>query len=92
MMRMFIITFAQVKKDSLNTIGMEFGTRIIHIADKSIKLQIWDTAGQASKFYRWNIANNAEKKILSGVLSQERFRYIQSEEDGQQNGGGATTD
>ncbi|KAI8971204.1 P-loop containing nucleoside triphosphate hydrolase protein [Pilobolus umbonatus] len=25
---------------------MEFGTRIIHIADKSIKLQIWDTAGQ----------------------------------------------
>ncbi len=35
-----------VKKDSVNTIGMEFGTRIIHIADKSIKLQIWDTAGQ----------------------------------------------
>lgn len=25
---------------------MEFGTRIIHIGDKSIKLQIWDTAGQ----------------------------------------------
>ncbi|KAI7879947.1 ras-domain-containing protein [Lichtheimia hyalospora FSU 10163] len=25
---------------------MEFGTRIVHIADKSIKLQIWDTAGQ----------------------------------------------
>ncbi|KAI9248620.1 ras-related protein rab-4B-like protein [Sporodiniella umbellata] len=36
----------QFKKDSVNTIGMEFGTRIIHIADKSIKLQIWDTAGQ----------------------------------------------
>ncbi|CDH53058.1 ras-related protein rab-4b [Lichtheimia corymbifera JMRC:FSU:9682] len=35
-----------VKKDSVNTIGMEFGTRIVHIADKSIKLQIWDTAGQ----------------------------------------------
>lgn len=28
---------------------MEFGTRIIHIADKSIKLQIWDTAGQVNK-------------------------------------------
>jgi GTPase SAR1 family protein len=27
---------------------MEFGTRIIHIADKAIKLQIWDTAGQVS--------------------------------------------
>ncbi|ORE08298.1 ras-related protein rab-4B-like protein [Rhizopus microsporus var. microsporus] len=36
----------QFKKDSVNTIGMEFGTRIIHIGDKSIKLQIWDTAGQ----------------------------------------------
>ncbi|KAI8070563.1 small GTPase superfamily, partial [Gilbertella persicaria] len=36
----------QFKKDSVNTIGMEFGTRIVHIADKSIKLQIWDTAGQ----------------------------------------------
>ncbi|KAI7864002.1 ras family-domain-containing protein [Spinellus fusiger] len=36
----------QFKKDSANTIGMEFGTRILHIADKSIKLQIWDTAGQ----------------------------------------------
>lgn len=41
--------FYTVKKDSVNTIGMEFGTRIIHIADKSIKLQIWDTAGQVSK-------------------------------------------
>lgn len=39
-----------VKKDSVNTIGMEFGTRIIHIADKSIKLQIWDTAGQVKYF------------------------------------------
>jgi GTPase SAR1 family protein len=27
---------------------MEFGTRIIQIADKSIKLQIWDTAGQVN--------------------------------------------
>lgn len=39
-------THFSVKKDSVNTIGMEFGTRIVHIADKSIKLQIWDTAGQ----------------------------------------------
>lgn len=38
-----------VRKDSVNTIGMEFGTRIIHIADKDIKLQIWDTAGQVRK-------------------------------------------
>jgi Ras-related protein Rab-4B len=35
-----------VKDASTNTIGVEFGSRIVHIADKSIKLQIWDTAGQ----------------------------------------------
>ena len=30
------------------TIGVEFGARMIKIEDKSIKLQIWDTAGQES--------------------------------------------
>ncbi|TMW53861.1 hypothetical protein DOY81_001032, partial [Sarcophaga bullata] len=29
-----------------HTIGVEFGTRIIEVDDKKIKLQIWDTAGQ----------------------------------------------
>jgi len=32
--------------DSPHTIGVEFGTRVIEISDKLIKLQIWDTAGQ----------------------------------------------
>ena len=40
-----------VKDASTNTIGVEFGSRIVHIADKSIKLQIWDTAGQVG----WNL-------------------------------------
>ena len=30
------------------TIGVEFGTRLITIEGKAIKLQIWDTAGQES--------------------------------------------
>lgn len=30
------------------TIGVEFGARLIQIDNKSIKLQIWDTAGQES--------------------------------------------
>jgi len=30
------------------TIGVEFGARMVTIDDKSIKLQIWDTAGQES--------------------------------------------
>jgi len=30
------------------TIGVEFGARMVNIDEKSIKLQIWDTAGQES--------------------------------------------
>jgi len=33
-------------QDSPHTIGVEFGTRIINVDTKRIKLQIWDTAGQ----------------------------------------------
>jgi len=32
--------------DSPHTIGVEFGTQIITVRDRKIKLQIWDTAGQ----------------------------------------------
>ncbi|CAF1001457.1 unnamed protein product [Rotaria sordida] len=28
------------------TIGVEFGSRIVNVAEKGVKLQIWDTAGQ----------------------------------------------
>jgi Ras-related protein Rab-2A len=30
------------------TIGVEFGSKIMKIGDKSVKLQVWDTAGQES--------------------------------------------
>eukprot|EP00667_Euglena_gracilis_P019373 EG_transcript_20767 len=33
-------------QDSPHTIGVEFGTRVVEISEKLIKLQIWDTAGQ----------------------------------------------
>jgi len=32
--------------ESPHTIGVEFGTRIIEVMGKKVKLQIWDTAGQ----------------------------------------------
>jgi Ras-related protein Rab-14 len=32
--------------DQPHTIGVEFGTRIVDVSSKKIKLQIWDTAGQ----------------------------------------------
>ncbi|XP_036210546.1 ras-related protein Rab-4A isoform X4 [Myotis myotis] len=35
-----------VKDDSNHTIGVEFGSKIINVGGKYVKLQIWDTAGQ----------------------------------------------
>jgi small GTP-binding protein len=40
------ICLLPVKDDSQHTIGVEFGSRIISVGGKAIKLQIWDTAGQ----------------------------------------------
>ena len=34
------------KAGSSHTIGVEFGSKIIRVGNKVIKLQIWDTAGQ----------------------------------------------
>jgi len=39
-------TEKKFQQDSPHTIGVEFGTRIIDVMGKKIKLQIWDTAGQ----------------------------------------------
>eukprot|EP01132_Coremiostelium_polycephalum_P002845 gene2845-3536_t len=36
----------EIVPDSPHTIGVEFGTRIVDVNNKKIKLQIWDTAGQ----------------------------------------------
>lgn len=40
---MFICFFA-VKEDSSHTIGVEFGSRIVNVGGKAIKLQIWDVS------------------------------------------------
>ncbi|CAG0888235.1 unnamed protein product [Darwinula stevensoni] len=34
------------KQDSSHTIGVEFGSKIVNVGGKAVKLQIWDTAGQ----------------------------------------------
>ena len=35
-----------VKNESAHTIGVEFGSKVVSVGGKAIKLQIWDTAGQ----------------------------------------------
>lgn len=42
----FALILSAVKKDSNHTIGVEFGSRIVNVVGKNVKLQIWDTAGQ----------------------------------------------
>jgi len=37
---------SKFKDDSQHTIGVEFGSKIVDIGGKTVKLQIWDTAGQ----------------------------------------------
>jgi len=45
-------------KEAVSTLGQDFGSKMIDVQDKSVKLQIWDTAGQekfrniTSSFYR----------------------------------------
>ncbi|UJR33655.1 hypothetical protein I4U23_021088 [Adineta vaga] len=34
------------KHDTAHTIGAEFGSKVINVGSKNVKLQIWDTAGQ----------------------------------------------
>lgn len=62
------------------TIGVEFSSKIIQIDDKTtVKLQIWDTAGQESfrsiikSFYR----KAAAVFLVYDVSSRESFRQIE---------------
>lgn len=44
------------------TLGVEFGSKLVNIREKKIKLQLWDTAGQESfkcitrAYYKGSIA------------------------------------
>jgi len=42
------LTENQFKEDHDVTVGVEFGSFLIKVEDKTLKLQIWDTAGQES--------------------------------------------
>ena len=59
--------------ESKSTIGVEFATRSIQVDGKTIKAQIWDTAGERAEIryeMRWEL-----KHCKSG---QERYRAITS--------------
>ncbi|KAF0989486.1 hypothetical protein HZS_3431 [Henneguya salminicola] len=60
------------------TIGVEFGSRVINIDNKDIKLQIWDTAGQESfrsitrSYYR----GAAGALLVYDITRRETFSHL----------------
>ncbi|CAD7965595.1 unnamed protein product [Amoebophrya sp. A25] len=66
------------RKTSTHTIGVEFGTKIITLGDRHIKLQIWDTAGQeryravTRSYYRGAVG----ALILYDVTSRESYNNL----------------
>lgn len=66
------------KFDHDTTIGVEFGSKIITVNDKQLKLQIWDTAGQETfksitrSYYRGSIG----VILVYDITNRESFNNI----------------
>lgn len=71
-------TDKRFKQDHDLTIGVEFGSRMVKVEDKDIKLQIWDTAGQESfrsitrSYYR----GAACALLVYDVTRRESFQHL----------------
>lgn len=67
-----------VKEDSTHTIGVEFGSKIVDIGGKTVKLQIWDTAGQdrfravTRSYYR----GAAGALLVYDVTSRDSYNHV----------------
>nr|XP_040132937.1 ras-related protein Rab-4A isoform X2 [Ictidomys tridecemlineatus] len=80
------------KDDSNHTIGVEFGSKIINVGGKYVKLQIWDTAGQerfrsvTRSYYRgaagallvYDITSRETYNALTNWLTDARMLASQS--------------
>lgn len=74
------------RNDSTHTIGAEFGSKLLTIGSKNVKLQIWDTAGQerfrsvTRSYYRgasgallvYDIANRESYNAITNWLTDVR--------------------
>eukprot|EP01100_Stratorugosa_tubuloviscum_P007233 TRINITY_DN302_c0_g1_i1.p1 TRINITY_DN302_c0_g1~~TRINITY_DN302_c0_g1_i1.p1 ORF type:complete len:213 (-),score=94.43 TRINITY_DN302_c0_g1_i1:108-746(-) len=66
------------KKDSTHTIGVEFGSKIVEVGNKFIKLQIWDTAGQerfrsvTRSYYR----GAAGALLVYDITSRDSYNHV----------------
>lgn len=92
-------TDKRFKPDHNLTIGAEFGSNVLSIDDKSVKLQIWDTVNQRQAgqenfksvtraFFRGAIA----AMLVFDVTCRESFEHVESWlRDAQQGAGDAIT-
>merc|ERR1711879_797458 len=68
------------KSDSSHTIGVEFGSKLVSLTGKEIKLQIWDTAGQerfrsvTRSYYR----GAAGALLTYDISNRESFNHLTS--------------
>jgi small GTP-binding protein len=69
---------SRFKKGSKHTIGVEFGSKMITLGGKQIKLQIWDTAGQerfrsvTKSYYR----GTAGALLVYDITSRETYNHL----------------
>lgn len=65
-------------EDQTQTIGVEFGAKVVHLLGKKVKLQIWDTAGQeryksvTRSYYRGAVGC----LVVYDVTSRSSFEHI----------------
>lgn len=65
-------------EDQTQTIGVEFGAKVVHLLGKKVKLQIWDTAGQeryksvTRSYYRGAVGC----LVVYDVTSKASFEHI----------------
>ncbi|KAI4312222.1 hypothetical protein MLD38_037059 [Melastoma candidum] len=73
--------------ESKSTIGVEFGTRCIHVDDKVVKAQIWDTAGQeryraiTSAYYRGAVGALLVYDITRHITFENVERWLKELRD-----------
>eukprot|EP00920_Eleutheroschizon_duboscqi_P007614 GHVT01017354.1.p1 GENE.GHVT01017354.1~~GHVT01017354.1.p1 ORF type:complete len:257 (-),score=37.72 GHVT01017354.1:124-894(-) len=66
------------KRGSTHTIGVEFGSRIVEVGGRRVKLQLWDTAGQeryrsvTRSYYR----GAAGALIVYDLTSRESYEHL----------------
>ena len=72
--------YERFRRETTQTIGVEFSSKIINLSEKKIKLQIWDTAGQeryqsvAKTYYR----NSIGVIIVFDTTRIDTFNHVQN--------------